>query len=241
MALPVRINAVGTMADQFKIGKAGPTISQGAGDPSDGSGSVGDLYVRYGSPPRLFIKDSAGWRPVADQAYGYVRQVVSTSTATVGAKVNFVSVTNTSGATITLPTGVDGRSVFIKDESGTATSNPITILPDGSNTIDGRTSERIGVDLGWVQLVFWGTVWRIVGRPTAPLRRSDILVITNPATLTYSLLAGGSAMPLNEGFALVYLNRNLLRATEYSLANDQITFSITLSEDDEVEVVTGPL
>lgn len=61
MAEPVKINAAGTMADGFRIGKRGPTILQGSSDPQSQSGLAGDLYIRHGDIPRVFLKESTGW------------------------------------------------------------------------------------------------------------------------------------------------------------------------------------
>jgi hypothetical protein len=79
------------------------------------------------------------------------------------------------------------------------------------------------------------TGWRSVSDVSV---RSDVRVVTNPATTTYSFLVGGSPMSVS-GSALVYLNRALLRPGEYTISSNQVTFVVALSEDDELEVISG--
>jgi hypothetical protein len=73
-----------------------------------------------------------------------------------------LGVTDTSAArTITLSTGdvVDGRIIIIKDESGGASTNNITIVTEGSQTIDGAASIAITVDYGVLRVYSNGTNW----------------------------------------------------------------------------------
>ena len=64
-------------------------------------------------------------------------------------------VTDTTAArTITISTAdtVDGRIFIIKDESGGALTNNITIATDASQTIDGQSTIAIVVDYGVMRL-----------------------------------------------------------------------------------------
>lgn len=73
-----------------------------------------------------------------------------------------VGVTNTGAArTITLDTDdvADGRVVIVKDESGGAGTNNITIDTEGSETIDGVASIDITVDYGVLRVYSDGTNW----------------------------------------------------------------------------------
>lgn len=239
--LKIRNNFAGTMADEFRIGKLGPTILQGTTDPADGLGRAGDIYVKVAAQPRLFIKDAAlGWLPSADPSLGHVRQEIATASDTINPKTTYAAVVATTGSTITLPTGIEGRHLIIKDEGGNAGNAAITIVGAGVDTIDGRPSALLDTNYGWVHLVYGALGWMTIGKPSSsPLRRSDTLVITNPAVTSYSFTRGGAALPLNPTFTFVYLNRNLLRQTEYTLAGDTIAFLVALSTDDEVEVVTS--
>ena len=73
-----------------------------------------------------------------------------------------ISVTDTSSArTITLltPGGSDVRFMIIKDESGAAAVNNITIATQGGTTIDGAASGSITTNYGVFRVYFNGTNW----------------------------------------------------------------------------------
>jgi len=61
--------------------------------------------------------------------------------------------------TVTLPSaaGVNGRILTIKDKSGTAATNTITV--SGANTIDGAASKIINTAYGVLRLVSDGSNW----------------------------------------------------------------------------------
>lgn len=89
-----------------------------------------------------------------------------------------IGVTDTSVArTITLSTDdvVDGRIKMIKDESGAASTNNITIDTEGSETIDGQTDVRINVNYGDLKVYSDGV----------PYSPSDI-TISGGTGLTYA-------------------------------------------------------
>lgn len=79
-----------------------------------------------------------------------------------------VGVTDTSAArTITLATRLmtddfDARIIIIKDESGGAAGNNITVATEGSETIDGAASLLINVNYGGVQLYSDRNNWFIL-------------------------------------------------------------------------------
>jgi hypothetical protein len=75
----------------------------------------------------------------------------------------FVGVTDTSAArTITLPLAANGLILIIKDESGGAATNNITIQPDASlpDVIDGAASKTINTNYGVIRMyAVSGTGW----------------------------------------------------------------------------------
>lgn len=84
---------------------------------------------------------------------------------TVIATDDFIGVTTTSTVTITLPlaSSMLGRQVIIKDVSGSAGTNNITIARTSSDTLDGATSKTINTNFG--SLTFLANVsgsWVIV-------------------------------------------------------------------------------
>lgn len=69
--------------------------------------------------------------------------------------------TATTPVTITLPTGILGTVYIIKDCSGDANTNNITVQGTGGQLVDGSTA-TINVPYGSIQLIFNGTEWSIV-------------------------------------------------------------------------------
>jgi hypothetical protein len=69
--------------------------------------------------------------------------------------------TATNAVTITLPTGILGTVYIVKDCSGNANINPITINGTGGELVDG-SSATIDAPYGSIQFVFNGTEWSIV-------------------------------------------------------------------------------
>ncbi len=86
---------------------------------------------------------------------------VTTPTYTTDANDYLLCVdTSTTPVTITLPTGILGTVYMVKDCSGDANTNPITINGTGEN-VDG-SSATINTPYGSIQLIFNGTEWSIV-------------------------------------------------------------------------------
>ncbi len=74
----------------------------------------------------------------------------------------YIAVTDTSSArTVTLlsATVAEGRTITIKDESGLAGTNSITIATEGSETIDGSATLVISSNYGVARLISDGTDW----------------------------------------------------------------------------------
>ena len=81
----------------------------------------------------------------------------------------FINSNVSSTATYTLPLANqyhENRIYTIKDVSGNAKVNPITIQRQGSDTIDGATSFVINVNYGSVAFYSDGTTWRRLLYPT---------------------------------------------------------------------------
>ena len=73
-----------------------------------------------------------------------------------------IGVTDTSAArTITLATAdcVEGRTVIVKDESGGAGTNNITVATEGTEKIDGADTQVINADYGVLRLYSDGANW----------------------------------------------------------------------------------
>lgn len=71
-------------------------------------------------------------------------------------------------------------------------------------------------------------------------RHSDVVTVTDATTKTYGFTYNaGTALILNQNFVIAYLNRTLLRPSEFVVnGNNTITLSINLGTGDELEVIT---
>jgi hypothetical protein len=143
---------------------------------------------------------------------------------------NIVAVTDTSSPrTITLPSAATagaGATLEIKDESGAAGINAITILRAGSDTIDGATSKTINTNYGYLQLYSTGASWSV------------------DANSSSSSAAAGSALPVFSRSGLYYAANSPTVTTSTttlsSLRLQAIAISRAVTVDRiGVEVTTG--
>jgi hypothetical protein len=163
-----RINSDGTMANTFRIGKTGPTILHGGAIPDVETGLNGDLYVQTGNNPRLYIRQINGWAVSSDPGFGYVRQTVSAAGLTsLDPPTSYVAVNPVANTTIQMMPGVLSKTVVIKDESGTAATNVITVTGQDGVTIDGQSGWAIDVNYGALTLTYGGSEWHIVAAITS--------------------------------------------------------------------------
>lgn len=95
----------------------------------------------------------------------YNVSTVSTPTYAIDATTNgdlILLVDTTAARTLTLPTPAFGRTLTIKDKTGQASINHITINRNATDTIDGATSLVINVNYASFSFVSDGTNWFIV-------------------------------------------------------------------------------
>ena len=92
------------------------------------------------------------------------RGTASAATYTVNALDSYVGVTYAAGAaTVTIPAGsAEGRSLLIKDETGNAFVNNITVNASGTDKIDGAASTLINVNYETINLMYSASSWWIV-------------------------------------------------------------------------------
>ncbi len=85
-----------------------------------------------------------------------------TSNSYVGTRKDYYIGVNYDGpVTITLPVGNDGKEVIVKDESGIAKKNHITINASYGQTIDNNTTAIIGINNGSLKFLYRDG-WRII-------------------------------------------------------------------------------
>lgn len=88
------------------------------------------------------------------------RRASATSFTTAGDTIN--AITSTAAArTVTLATADvhEGKIIYVKDESGGAATNNITVDTQGSETIDGNSTGTISANYGVLRLYSDGTNW----------------------------------------------------------------------------------
>lgn len=154
MSLKAWTNISGTTSPNFTIGKDGATIHHGTDLPDSSLGDLGDLYVRHGASAGLFQKESEGWKVTTSN---FSRQQVERgSAADIEDTATYVGVvTGGSGTTtLTLPTGLTGKKITIKDEAG---FGAIQIM----GPIDGLSSYTISSAKGSVTLL-WAGSWLVI-------------------------------------------------------------------------------
>ena len=90
--------------------------------------------------------------------------VVTTSPYTMNKDDTLFLVNRTSPSSVILPTMSNsnseiGKSFYIKDASGTSTTNPITITAPSSKTINGVSFAMLNGAYSHIQVAYDGTNW----------------------------------------------------------------------------------
>jgi hypothetical protein len=173
-SVSVFVNYAGTMANQFQIGRLGTTILQGETDPDNTLGNNGDIYVKKTTSASLFIKMDGSWMRMSDPRFYFSRETVKIGQSiTVGMNTTYVGVTTdpdrtneviTDPTNIYLPTGVTGKKITIKDESGLVPDSNIFIYPKVGSTdlIENYDQVDIQKNYGSLTLIY-DDQWYIIG------------------------------------------------------------------------------
>lgn len=162
MGLSVFQRLAGTLVPYFRIGQTGPTIRQGTGNPDTDSvpGSDGDLYVRYGTNTGVYQMTSGVWLEQGNVSLNRTKVITAEFTAT--NQQYYLGVNRDGAVTIYLPPGIENKSFVFKDEGGfVSESKTITIVPYGSETIDGSASYVITTPRYSITLVY-GEGWHCI-------------------------------------------------------------------------------
>ena len=114
---------------------------------------------------------------------------VSVTSATYAAKAGdrLIGVNRAGAVTVTLPTAQlrAGRTYTVKDESGAAATNNITVATEGSETIDGSATYTISEDYGSIAYYSDGSNWF-----TAPLSAAQSHTLASHSSKPHSDLTG---------------------------------------------------
>lgn len=158
------VNANGTVSESFSIGKSGKgiVIYQGDDNPSNLLGNTGDIFIKRSAEPYLLKKKSDGWVNVNNKEIVIVA-TSSTITATQSETVYLVdSSSSIINLSISSSSNEKGKTIIIKDSSGSTSSNAINISCENSETIDGQTSVSIQNNYTSLTLISDGTNWYII-------------------------------------------------------------------------------
>lgn len=182
---------------------------------------------------------------------GFAAENLSAGSAQVFKQANastleFRSLTAGTGLTISQ----DATTVTLA--ANTAGLDALTVRADGFDTdidainaaltslttrVDGATANT-GVTPGTYRSVTVNAAGRVTAGSAPVQKHSDLVVVTNATITTYGFKIGGAALALDPAFLTVFVNRLLLRPSEYSVSANSITFSIALNTSDELEVIT---
>lgn len=143
-----------------------------AGGTASGSGVAGTVLLQTAGVTRVTL--AAGGTMSVDGQIDFNNSLVVNAIHAQTGTANVITATTTNyyigvdstlaAKTVNLPAASSCGSGFtykIKDESGTAASNNITIDADGSETIDGQTTAVIAANYGSLELVCNGSNWFI--------------------------------------------------------------------------------
>ncbi len=143
------------------LGGSGETRLEFLDDVDRDSVKVNNKFLKYNSSTGKWEGSNAG----GGGSVSYATTYVTTSSYTITDNDYYIGVNYAGAVTITLPTGTDeGATYIVKDELGEAskgTNRYITILPSGSDLIDGRDRAILAYDFGSLTFVYRNG-WRVV-------------------------------------------------------------------------------
>lgn len=123
----------------------------------------GKLNTSFSNVTGTLLPANGGTGQISTAAFptdGYVHSIaiktISASTSLASGVTYFVN--TAAPRTLTLPAPVLNGYVFIKDSTGTAATNPITLTPSGG-LIDGASSQTLGKNWGTWAVASDGTNW----------------------------------------------------------------------------------
>jgi hypothetical protein len=139
----------------------GPTIIPGWCPPIFPSDN--DISIRYG-PPGPPVPEGPPGPPGPQGPPGSLANLpvtlVDSATYSASNTDYFIGVIFDGSTTLTLPVGTLGKIFIIKDSTGDALANPITVAALAS-TIDGQASYIINSPWGSIGLIYNGIEWNV--------------------------------------------------------------------------------
>jgi hypothetical protein len=150
----VNNKAFNLLSSQFQIQSV---VLSGASNAASVYSVNGDLYYTNGSGTAIQLTSGGSPITVPAAAQSFERVAVN-GDLTIDPSDTFVelSVDTTASRTITMPLAasvIDGRIYMVKDATGNANVNPITIAVQGSDDIDGAVSYTMDSASGSIMLI----------------------------------------------------------------------------------------
>ena len=147
-------------------------------------------------------------------------KLVTSTPYTVNPELDEVLLINFAGAvTINLPAGTPGKELIIRDESDAAYTNNITIVPNGSDTIEEGGSYILNLDGEAVWIVFnqTATDWQALAAPFSTELQQLTLSSSTMGLESGGVLSAGAGLSLNVASGVGYQATGLaVRKFEWS-------------------------
>ena len=144
------------------LGGGGETRLEFLDDVDTNSVKVNNKFLKYDATIGKWVGSNAGGGSPVSYATTYI---TSSSSYTITENDYYIGVNYAGAVTITLPTvSIEGTTYIVKDELGQASKGRnryITILPSGSDLIDGRDRAILAFDYGSLTFVYRNG-WRVV-------------------------------------------------------------------------------
>lgn len=131
------------------------------------SSSTGNIVVSNTGVTKLIagggitLSSQTGNITISSSGADLITVYGTTTSYTATANDEYIGVYSAAAVTITLPTGVDGRVYYIKDEYGQG-SGKITIQPQTGELIDNKNNYIISIPYQCVAVVFRAGQWRMI-------------------------------------------------------------------------------
>lgn len=177
------------------------------------SGQTGRYMTVTGSPG----SETMVWNDLPPT--GLVWQNQESDTVMVD-KIGYIT---TGGLTLTLPQDpIEGSLVAICDRDRAYSTNPVTVLPSGSDTIDGHSELILDVINTYIQIIYSNGTWNITN-VNHPSNISEITEEVFPAGNTeYSL----GRIPASRASIMVIYQDKVLTTDQYVVSGNTLTFPI---------------
>lgn len=157
-------------------------------------------------------------------------RVATTSPVTVAATTDFTVVSKLSVAgavAVNLPAGVDGQIFVILDGTGDASSNNVTITPNGAETINGSATLVLNHNRQSVTLQYTttGTDWKVLDNVIYP----GTISLTADVTGILPAANGGTGVSNNNSATLTLSGNHALTLTTSNTTNVTLPTTGTLA------------